>query len=133
MDVEGTVRWLRDRELIRDLPQRYARGVDRKDFALVRSCFHPDCYFQGTLTSRPLAPYLEFLEQGVEPFEATLHFMGNQYVDVEIGADGGHVETYAVAYHMWPEGSGQDDLVMGVRYLDDVVRDGEGRRRLRWQ
>ncbi|MEY3566868.1 MAG: hypothetical protein RLZ19_882, partial [Actinomycetota bacterium] len=30
------------REHIRDVVYRYARGVDRRDFDLVRSCYHPD-------------------------------------------------------------------------------------------
>ena len=41
MDVEYTVRWLKDRELIKEVPQRYARGIDRIDFDLVRSAFPP--------------------------------------------------------------------------------------------
>ena len=45
-----------------------------------------------------------------------MHFMGNQYVEVEPGADTGFVETYAVAYHMEAAESGREDLVMGVRY-----------------
>ena len=63
---------------------------------------------------------------GVLAFEATMHFMGNQYVDLEPGADTGFVETYAVAYHMEAPDSGREDLVMGVRYQDDVARDGDG-------
>jgi len=55
-----------------------------------------------------------------------MHFMGNQYVDLEPGADTGFVETYAVAYHMEAAGNGRDDLIMGVRYQDTVARDGDG-------
>ena len=55
-----------------------------------------------------------------------MHFMGNQYVELEPGADAGFVETYAVAYHMEAKDNGRDDLVMGVRYRDDVARDGTG-------
>ena len=55
-----------------------------------------------------------------------MHFMGNQYVDLEPGADAAFVETYAVAYHMEAADSGRDDLIMGVRYQDTVARDGDG-------
>ena len=34
-DLEANVRWLRDRELIKNLYKRYAYGVDSIDFALV--------------------------------------------------------------------------------------------------
>ena len=47
-DLEATVRWLRDVELIKQLAQRYAYGVDTMDFELVRSVFHPDCKVSGT-------------------------------------------------------------------------------------
>ena len=57
-------------------------------------------------------------------YDATLHFMGNQYVQVD--GDLGHVETYAVAYHIEAEDSEHPDLVMGVRYQDDVRREGKG-------
>lgn len=123
MDSDTTVQWLRDRELIREVPQRYAFGVDRRDFAIVRACFTDDCYVSGSRNAAPIEEYLATLEPGVRHYPSTLHFMGNQYVDVEPGADTGHVETYAVAYHMPDDGN---DLVMGVRYCDDVRRVGDG-------
>lgn len=118
------VRWLRDREEIRELPQTYAYGIDTDDWALVASVFSADCQVRGTLAEAPIASYLVQLEPGVKAYEATLHFMGNQYVRVE--GDRGHVETYAVAYHLEPEDSDLPDLTMGVRYQDDVRRDAEG-------
>ncbi|MCH2171412.1 nuclear transport factor 2 family protein [Myxococcota bacterium] len=122
-DLAGNVRWLRDRELIRELPQRYALGIDTDDWATVASVFHPDCHVEGTVQSAPIAEYLEALEPGVKQYHATLHFMGNQYVVVE--GDTGHVETYAVAYHIEADDSPLQDLLMGVRYQDDVVRAGQ--------
>ena len=123
-DIAANVRWLRDRELIRELPQRYAYGIDTMDFDVVRSVFHPDCQVSGTLESDSLEPYLEGIEEGLEQWEATLHLMGNQYVRVD--GDRGSVETWAVAYHMEADGSPLDDLVLGLRYQDQVVRDGDG-------
>jgi len=107
-----TLAWVRDRELIRDLPQRYAHGVDTDDWQKVASVFHPDCQVEGTLQTAAIRPYLEALAPGVRVYEATLHFMGNQYV--ELAQDGdpdrAHVETYAVAYHLEAEGSPHADL-----------------------
>jgi hypothetical protein len=118
-DAEARVRWLCDRELVKELPQNYAYGIDTDDWALVASVFHARCEVEGTLQSAPIGPYLAALEPGVKQYEATLHFMGNQYV--RIAGDAGHVETYAVAYHIEPDGSPHPDLVMGVRYCDDVA------------
>lgn len=120
---EETLRWVRDRELIRDLPLRYAHGIDTDDWEKVASVFHPECRVEGTLQAAAIAPYLAALEPGVKQYEATLHFMGNQYVELSPGeGDRGHVETYAVAYHIEAASSSHPDLVMGVRYCDDVVR-----------
>ena len=124
MSLEDEIRWLRDREQIRELPQRYAYGIDTRDWELVRAQFARDCIVEGNLGEAAIEPYLERLRPGVEAYPATMHFMGNQYVRVE--GEAGHVETYAVAYHMEADGSPIDDLVMGVRYCDNVTRTADG-------
>ncbi len=124
-ELAATVAWLKDRELIKDLAQRYARNVDKRDWKAVRACFADDCYVKGTIAENPVDEYMKGLAPGVEAYVATMHFMGNQYVDLEPGADTGFVETYAVAYHLEEPGNGIDDLFMGVRYCDDVRRDGD--------
>ena len=125
MDLERTVRWLRDRELIKQLPQRYAHGLDTRDFDESRSVFDAACYVKGSINEAPIDAYFAALVTGVQAYEATMHFMGNQYVELEEGADAGTVETYAVAYHIEAADSGRKDLVMGVRYIDDVARSGD--------
>ena len=119
-------RWLRDRVLIADLPLRYAHGLDTRDFDKARAVFRDDCRVKGSLAEDLIDPYFANLKLGVVAYDATMHFMGNQYVEVEPGGETGRVETYAVAYHMEAAGNGREDLVMGVRYCDDVARDGDG-------
>lgn len=123
-DLAATTRWLRDQELIRQLIQRYFYGVDTPDFELVRSVFHPDCEVVGTLESGRLGPYLEGIEEGLTQWDATFHFVGNQYVSVD--GDSGHVETWCLGWHMEAEGSPIQDLMLALRYQDDVIRVGEG-------
>lgn len=122
MDLETTVRWLRDRELIKALPQRYAHGLDTRDFEAARRVFRDDCYVKGSINEAPIDDYFAALVDGVKAYQATMHFMGNQYVTLAEGADQGSIETYAVAYHIESEDSGLPDLVMGVRYCDTVER-----------
>ena len=122
-DDAANVRWLRDLELIRALPQRYAFGVDTMDFELVRSVFHPDCEVVGTLEGGALEPYLDGIEEGLKQWAATMHFMINQYVSVD--GDRGHVETWSLAHHMEADDSPLDDLILALRYQDDVVRVGD--------
>ncbi len=122
-DHEQTVQWLRDRELIRNLYRRYAFGVDSIDFDLVRSVFHPDCHVVGTAEEGDLDGYLAGIEEALHQWDATMHFVGNQYI--EIDGDRGHVESWVVGYHMEAEDSPLQHLVLGLRYQDDLVRDGE--------
>lgn len=123
--LERTVRWLKDVELIKSVPQRYALGIDTRDFDASRAMFRDDCHVEGTLVTAPIDEYWPGLCDGVRKYHATMHFMGNQYVDLVEGADEGSVETYAVAYHIEADDSPIDDLVMGVRYQDTVARAGD--------
>src|SRR5205085_11325475 len=115
------------REDVGDVILRYARWVDRRDWDLVRACFADEATVEGSRFSGPIDEYLAQLRPGVEAFPTTMHFMGNQLVEVD--GDRGTVETYAVAFHWKGEPAGSDDpgnLVVGVRYHDTVVRHGDG-------
>jgi hypothetical protein len=122
-DEAATLRWLRDRELIRNLYQRYAYGIDSINFELVRSVFHPKCHFLGTAEEGDLDGYLDGIEEALPQWEATMHFVGNQYI--EIDGDRGHVESWVVGYHMEAPDSPLEHLVLGLRYTDDLARDGD--------
>jgi hypothetical protein len=88
------------REQIRDVILRYYRGVDRLDWDLVRSCFHPDAhasyppFFEGGPDE-----LLAFLsgDDGVAGFTRTMHMAGNMVV--EVAGDVGRAETSCIAYH----------------------------------
>ena len=72
--------------------------------------------------SKPAAldGYLAGIEEGLKQWDATMHFMGNQYI--ELDGDTGRVESWVVGYHMEAPGSPLDHLVLGLRYQDEVVR-----------
>jgi hypothetical protein len=122
-DPEATLAWLRDRAVIEHLYDRYAYGVDSIDMDLVRSVFHPDCVVVGTMEEGSLDDYLEGLAEGLAAYEASMHFKGNQYV--EIDGDEAFVETWVIAHHREAAGSPIDSLVLGLRYKDDLVRAGD--------
>lgn len=116
------------------VPVVYTRGIDRRDWDLVRSCFADDAHVAGSRTSSGLDEYLPSLRTGVEYFPATMHFVGNQIVEVDPDLRSGRVETYAVAYH-WrgaePGAAHPENLVMGVRYQDEIVESADGEWRIR--
>ena len=117
-----TVRELADRAAIRDVLMRYAVGVDRADLALVASCFTPDADYQGSLAQGTIAEALPALREARARFESTMHFMGNQLI--ELNGDQAACETYATAYHRL-KAEPDRALVVGIRYIDELVRQGE--------
>ena len=127
MELEKVVQELWDRDRIAAVPLTYARGIDRRDWDLVRSCFMPDAFIEGSRATASLDEYLAQLRPGVETYPTTMHFMGNQLVEVD--GDEGRVETYAVSFHWAAEQAGAEDpanLVVGVRYHDTLVRTPDG-------
>jgi hypothetical protein len=123
---DDLARQLWDRDRIARRPKVYARGIDRRDWDLVRSCFTPDAQIEGSRATATAADYITQLRPGVEYYPTTMHFMGNQLV--ELDGDTGQVETYAVAYHWKADVAGEDhpeNLIVGVRYHDTLVRSAD--------
>lgn len=118
------LRDLLDREAIRDLLRRYARGVDRRDMGLVASCFTADAVYRGALGEGTIATVLGSLAGALRRYERTMHLIANQLV--EIDGDRAASETYALAYHVRKTAGPEEMLTLAVRYLDVVVRDPEG-------
>lgn len=116
------VQELRDRMAIRDLLMRYAHSVDSRDFDGVASCFTPDAAYQGSLGTGTIADALASLRQRMQRFRTTMHFLSTQVID--LAGDNARCETYALVYHRLGEDEANDDLVVGVRYLDDLSRSG---------
>ena len=49
----------------------------------MRSVFHPDCVVVGILEEGSLDDYLDGLEEALHQWDATMHFMGNQYIELD--------------------------------------------------
>ena len=127
METADMVQLLWDRERVVELTHRYASGVDRRDWEQVRSCFTDTATVEGSISGGPVDEYLRTIRTAVERYSATMHLMSNH--DVEINGDRANAQTYAVAFHwaMEPAGSAsEENLVAGVRYLDELVRVDSG-------
>jgi 3-phenylpropionate/cinnamic acid dioxygenase small subunit len=114
---------LLDRAAIQDVLLRYARGVDRRDLALVASCFTPDAAYEGTLAHGTIADALARLGQTFGHYAATTHLVGNQLI--ELDGDQARSETYTIAYHRIA-GEPLRDRTVAVRYDDSLVRTAAG-------
>ena len=75
MDLK--LRKLVDEAEIRQVHIRYCRGIDRMDWALVRSCYHPDAIDRHGAYEGGVEGFIEWAEKLLPDFESTMHFTGN--------------------------------------------------------
>jgi ketosteroid isomerase-like protein len=122
--VSDALAELADRQAIRDLVTRYACAVDRRDFDAVAACFTPDAETDYTYFAGPIAEVLEKIRAGVGGFAMTMHVLGNHLAEVR--GDTATSETYAVCYHRRPGVPDGAQLVVAMRYLDELVRTSAG-------
>jgi SnoaL-like domain len=99
-----------------------ARGTDRLDGALIRSCYHPDAFDDHNAFRGGPAEFAEWVLANLPHFAATMHFLGN--IRIEVEGDVAWTETCCVAHHLFrPEDpQGERDLVLGLRYFDRFER-----------
>jgi ketosteroid isomerase-like protein len=126
--MEEALQRLLDEEAIKKVHIRYCRGIDRMDWDLVRSCYHPDAVDDHGDYVGGVDGFIEYCKAGCPNFLSTTHFTGNQLV--EVAGDVAWAEHYARAFHRVPpdEDGVMKDLVVNCRYSDRFERrDGEWR------
>ena len=84
------------RQEIQDLLCRYARGVDRRDWALVKECFHEDATDQHGEFVGDRVSFIEWVSKRHANVPFSMHFLGNCLIEFET-ADSAVVETYFIA------------------------------------
>ena len=116
----GFEREAADRAEIRDLACRYARAVDRRDWALARALFTEDAVLVG---ARFELVGVERIVRGlstVERYRATFHAVHNQ--TLALAGDEAAGETYCVANHLLERDGRLVKLDWGIRYQDRYRR-----------
>jgi hypothetical protein len=123
---EGVEGLLAEREIRRTL-DRYCRGVDRRDYDLVRSCYHPDAADDHGGYVGGLDGFIEYIERELEAFETTVHSVTNVLID-SVGDSAARSEAYATAFHRIAASSSKPrrDYLVGFRFLDRFERRGGG-------
>ena len=115
---DSDIQAILDRQAIHDVLMRYARGIDRCDWALVESCYHPGAHDDHGRFKGPVEEFMPWVKTQLERFDSTMHFLGN--VLIELDGDTASAETYCVAYHRL---KGEDvDSIAGLRYVDRFER-----------
>ena len=109
-----------DRVALTDLVMRYCRGVDRRDFALVRSLYWDDAVDRhGAMFEGGPDAFVAWLPTVMAGFELTAHRITNSLFAVR--GDAAEGEHYAIAYHRTPPPE-RRELIVGGRYLDRYAR-----------
>jgi hypothetical protein len=113
---------------IRKVQIRYCRAVDRMDFDILRTCFHPDATADYGFFAGDVDEFIAMAKDGLKTFASTTHFTGNQLV--EVNGDNAWAEHYTVATHRCPadEKGPVRDFVTSIRYIDRMEeREGDWR------
>ncbi|MEU1525434.1 nuclear transport factor 2 family protein [Nocardia rhamnosiphila] len=121
------LQWLLDQQEIRDVVARYTRAIDRRDWDLLRTCYHPGAIDRHTGFEGDIETFIAFLDEVLPRYPSTQHLVGQQYV--EIDGDVARCESYGMAtHHSGPGGDPATDYTSGFRYIDRMERrDGEWR------
>ena len=73
---------LLDKQAIEEVVLRYCRGIDRRDFALVRSCYHPDAEDHHGSFSGSVDEYIAWVDKLTSRYLWTMHFVGNVLIEL---------------------------------------------------
>jgi len=119
-DGREAIARLQDDRAVRDVVLRYARAVDRRDLDLVSACFEPGAAYEGSLATGTVEDALRSLADAFVRWDSTMHFVGNQLV--ELRGDRASCESYAIAFHRRMRADDASELVVGIRYEDELAR-----------
>jgi SnoaL-like domain len=120
-----------DLDDLRALAQRYSRAIDGRDIDAVAELFDPAGSVDGARGSATVPDYLETMRTSPRVFEQSMHVLGDPLIEHTEGSDTARLDTYAVVYQLRRveaegiEAEGIErggDMVLGIRYLDDVIR-----------
>lgn len=125
MSDSAALKMLLDREAIREIVYRMARGADRDDLDLRASTYHPGATdhhgrFQGTADA-----YLKWLRTDDNlPWTTAQHHIGN--ILIVLDGDAATTESSYIALHIREIGGDEVFNILGGRYLDKMAKiDGE--------
>jgi len=119
-DADAMLRELHDRASIRAVLDRYCRGVDRQDRALLLGCFHGDAEVdQGMFVGAP-GDFFDWTDPShLHMFRSHQHHVTNHVC--ELAGDVAHAETY----YMFAGMTAENELALsGGRYVDRFERRG---------
>jgi hypothetical protein len=120
-DVNERVTRLESRAEIFDCVQRYARGMDRRDRALLRSAYHDDAVDDHVGFVGPVEDFIDWAFSYHSTQTRYQHYLLNH--TAEVNGDEAHAETYYLFVGTDREPANHITL-SGGRYIDRMERRG---------
>jgi 3-phenylpropionate/cinnamic acid dioxygenase small subunit len=108
---------LSDRAAINDVLMKYVRGVDRRDWELVRSCYHDDAYQDHGAYAGDVDGLMAWSADWHKQIPVCMHTVSN--VLIEVVGRKAVAESYVIVHQMQADETGE--LVYGTagcRYVD---------------
>jgi SnoaL-like domain len=121
-EADAALQGLLDKQAIAEVLHRYARGCDRADEALLRSCFHPESSHRHGAFAGTSADFCTLAMNIILGTRLEKHQVSN--VLVELDGDRAVVESHYVAYHRQVNRSTseEEDMFSGGRFIDRFER-----------
>lgn len=115
------------RSEIRDVLERYCRGIDRLDADLVNGVYWDEAIDDHGIYKGPGKDFAAFvLPMLRQHFHGTMHSLHQSLIELKVSR--AHAETYFVAYHWGTNETGRFIDIAGGRYVDVLERrNGEWR------
>ena len=100
---------------------RLARGLDRRDKALLASCFHEGATDDHGLFIGSANEFCDWVIEQLGSYERTQHHITN--INIVIDGNKAMTESYFIAHHLMPTADGpKKDVIAAGRYLDRFVK-----------
>lgn len=121
---------IEDRLEIQALVYRWCRSLDRRDWDLMRSCFHPDGHDDHGMFVGGVEDMIAWLKERHAEIRQSMHQAGNMLIEFA-GPDRAVVETYVIAEQHYPESARAARIAMlgeeAGALKGEVVTRGSGR------
>jgi hypothetical protein len=106
---------------IKDVLARYARGVDRADEEMLKSCYHPDAIEEhGSAYAGPAHEYIEGAVVRIRQMGTMCHYICNVHIELE--EELAYVEAYVLTFARFSRDEESVDTLTGGRICDRFER-----------
>lgn len=124
------LQWLIDRTEITDTINKYATGIDLRDWSLYRSIFADEVEidfssFGGQPAAKQKADdWVTGVKSVLSGFDATQHVLTNHVIDID--GDRAQTRVYMKAEHFLANSLGDNSIALGGYYSHTLERQSDG-------